>query len=416
LETIQKADETRPLADTATAPLSPGWSRWGQAARIVALAGFPASIVSAGATISMAVVSLFGLALLWRDRDFPDDLRSVQWKILPLYALIILVELANGGSVAGLGSTAFNYLPLIALAPYAYALRKLGIEPILLDRMIAITLAVGAAISVVISFVYGDQRPGGLDMDALSYGYVLGVWSLFVFSRALNGGRQALPLMLLVALSSAVLFYAKTRIIIVILIVGILTISAIWVVQYRRWRVFFVGSAVAISAFSLMIYYFSISRFSVLYESVAQFLTSGEITPDGSLGPRFAQIRAGWQAFLDKPLLGHGNSDKHSAILQYFEGNPEWRIYIIHNDYVAHIVAFGVFGAIFLLGYFVATFTIMKNAGDLAHRRAGISMVVTMPLFMTAYIVFNMSPMSALVTLAMGAVLSTPFASRSNDP
>src|SRR5690606_14186090 len=137
-----------------------------EAARLVALAGIPLSLLSFGATISLALVSLFGVAVLLFDRDFPEDLKAVFYKLSPLYLLILIVELINGGSLFSFAETAFNYLPLVAVAPYAFALRKIGLNTDALDRTIWATLALGAAISAAIAILSANPRPGGLDMDA----------------------------------------------------------------------------------------------------------------------------------------------------------------------------------------------------------------------------------------------------------
>lgn len=353
-------------------------------------------------------MSLFGLAMLLRDRDFPDDLGAAFRKLLPLYLLIVLVELINGGSLLSLAETAFNYLTLLALAPYAYALRKLGLGADILDRTIWATLALGAAISVAIALLRGDPRPGGLDMDALSYGYVLVVWLLFTFSSALERRRESVPLLVLSAAGLAVLLYAKTKIVIVCAMVGLLVVGAVWAGQRGRWRAFLTGLALCAVPFGLGFYFTAMRRVVVLGQGVEQYFETGTITVN-SFGIRLSQVLAGWQAALERPVFGHGLAETRAAVGRYFGPSKETlNHWIIHNDYIVHMVAFGAFGLVFLLSYFVVAFMLMRGVADEAHRRAGMAMVATVPVLMTAFVVFNMSPMSGLVTVAMGVVLSAP--------
>ena len=378
-------------------------------ARLIALAGIPLSLLSFGATISLALVSLFGVAVFLRDRDFPEDLKAVFYKLLALYLLILIVELINGGSLFSLAETAFNYLPLIAVAPYAFALRKIGLSPDALDRTIWATLALGAAISVVIAILSAHPRPGGLDMDALSYGYVLVVWMLFTFSSALERRRESIPLLILLVFSLAVLLYAKTKIVIICVIVGFLVVGIIWAIQSRRWRTLLIGTALSIVPFGLVAYYLMWSRMIEFAHSLTVFLDRGEVIPDGSFGVRMQQNLAGWRAFLDKPIIGHGLAETRVAIGPYFNSpNPDFYRYIVHNDYIVHMVAFGAFGLVFLLCYFIVALMLMRGAAGEVHRRAGVALVATLPVLMVAFVVFNMSPMSGLVAIAMGIVLSTP--------
>ncbi|MBO6899827.1 MAG: O-antigen ligase family protein [Rhizobiaceae bacterium] len=383
------------------------------AARIVAMAGFPASLLSAGATVSLAAVSLFGLGTLMRDRDFPSDLKYVHRLFFSLYLLVVLVEVLNGGSIGEIGSTAFNYLPLPALALYAYSLRKLELGPPILDGLICITLIAGAAISVGIALTIQSYRPGGLDMDALSYGCVLAIWLLFVVSRALESARLSIFFLSSAGFAVAVLFYAQTKIVIAAVLVGFVCIGLVWVVQNGRWLVFVAVATVTLILLSWVIGQLSLERYANLWTSVEIYIHEGRITQDGSFGIRMEQVVAGWQAFLDKPLLGHGLSSVHSAVLEYFASqDPAWRSIRIHNDYIVHMVAFGALGLVFLAGYLIVAFIAMNAAGDPAYRRAGLALVVTMPMMMSAYIIFNMSPVSGAVTLAMGAVLSVPMRAR----
>ena len=395
-------------ASTSLRTPNPRWEKAESAARVVAIAGFPLSLHSAGATISLALTALFGLALLLRDRDFPRDLSAVHYKLLPLYMLIVAVELINGGSWFSLASTAFNYLPLLALAPYAYALRKLDLRAGEFDRAIWATVALGATISIAIAILLGDRRPGGPDMDALSYGYVLAVWLFFVFSSALENRETSIPLLVLSAVCVAVLLYAKTKIVVFCVIAGFLLIGVIWAMQRGRWRTLFLGIALSIVPFALAVYYLVWPRALEFVYALQLYVEKGIVVSDESFALRLEQIIAGYKSALERPILGHGLAETGDAIYRNLTSGADYRRLIIHNDYIVHMVAFGVFGLIFLLGYFAAAFLIVHRARDAAHRRAGLALVATMPFFMATYIVFNMSPMSGLVALAMGVVLATP--------
>ena len=374
--------------------------------RFIALAGFPLSLVSAGATVSMALVGLFGLVLLWRQRDMSADLLSVHRMMFALYLFILLVDLLNGGGPGNLVVTAVNYLPLVALAPYAYALRKLSFRPGTLDTTIELTVALGIVTSAVLAIFFAQDRPGGPDMDALSYGIVIIIWTLFVFSRALEAKKGAIVLLGLAALSFLAVVSARTRVVIACMLLGFLIIGAQWAWTHGRWRAFVVGMLAAAGLGALFQYNTDATRLIQLGEEIQLYLSSGQLL-DGSFGIRAGQILAGWQAFLEAPFLGHGLVEMGAAVRAHSPANgPDISWIILHNDFISHMVAFGVCGLAFLAAYFVVSLVLVSRSGNASYRRAGVALVLIMPVLMTAYIIFNMSPMTGAVTLAMGVVLS----------
>lgn len=375
--------------------------------RFLALAGFPLSLVSAGATVSMALVAVFGLALLWRQRDMPADLYLAHRMMFALYLFLLLVDLLNGGGPGKLVATAVNYLPLVALAPYAYALRRLSFRPGTLDTTIELTVALGIVTPALLAIFFAQDRPGGLDMDALSYGIVLIIWTLFVFSRALDASRGgAIFLLGLAALSFLTVVSSRTRIVIAGMLLGFLIIAVQWAWSYRRWRAFVLGLLTAAILGAFLLYNTDTTRLTQLADEMVLFLGAGQML-DGSIGIRLGQIVAGWQAFLEAPLLGHGLVEMGAAVRAHSPANgPDISWVILHNDFISHMVAFGICGLAFLAAYFVVSLVLISRSGNASNRRAGVALVLIMPVLMTAYIIFNMSPMTGAVTLAMGVVLS----------
>src|SRR5690606_25028933 len=107
------------------------------------------------------------------------------------FVLLIVVDIANGGGAKSLLSTVFGYVPLVLIAPFAYALRRLDITATTVDRVIAGTIALACAGSAVQLGAFGIMRPGGLNLNAIPFGVVVAVWGVFQFARGLESGRSS---------------------------------------------------------------------------------------------------------------------------------------------------------------------------------------------------------------------------------
>jgi hypothetical protein len=207
----------------------------------LAVLGFPASLTSPGSTVSFALVGAYGLWLLAMRRDMPPDLRTVHRLMSALYLLVLGVDLLNGGGWSNLTATGVNYLPLIALSPYAYALRSLRLDPSTLDRAMQGAIVLAVLVSVARFGLLTEARPGGPNLNPIPYGFVIAVWAVFLFSRGLETARASSLTLAFAALIPV--FLTESKIAFACLLVGGLCVAVIWVVQHRRWKLFWAGLA-----------------------------------------------------------------------------------------------------------------------------------------------------------------------------
>lgn len=64
--------------------------------------------------------------------------------------------------------------------------------------------------------------------------------------------------------------------------------------------------------------------------------------PSSSMEVRTALLKAGWAAFADRPLLGHGPQHRFEAAKPYMTDHPTLRFSHLHNDFLTHAVAGGL--------------------------------------------------------------------------
>lgn len=368
------------------------------------LIGFPATLTSPGATVAMGLVALYGLALLVRDGGLDADLRRVHRYMLGCYLLVLCVDLLNGGGLINLFTTGVNYLPLLALTPYAHALRRLDLSPRLYERAILGTVAIAVAISLA-SVAFGANRPGGLNLAPIGYGLVVALWVVYLASAALE--RRSVLLALGACAGAIPVLITQSKIDILCMIVGWLVVAVFWARQHRQWRALLGGTLVIGSALGIGIYFTAYMRLVSLYNELKLFFSDGTLIL-GSFGARFEQVLSGWNTFLEKPVLGHGFAERMEAIHRHTDPNgPDLTaLHYVHNDYMTHLISFGIFGLLFLLAYFVLTFLLVRSSADPAWRRAGMALVFMLALYAGADVVFNMDPITGAVTIALGMTLA----------
>jgi O-antigen ligase len=86
----------------------------------------------------------------------------------------------------------------------------------------------------------------------------------------------------------------------------------------------------------------------------ARLATTGQSVQNLTLGGRFRIWQAGWQAFSERPMIGHGTSSFRSSIAPYI-GNA--RIQVAHNSFLSVVVEEGLIGLAFYLTMFGAAFS-----------------------------------------------------------
>jgi len=375
--------------------------------RAVALLGFPLSLVSAGATVSMAVTAAIGVGIAVSGKSMGEELRRVLLFMSACYLVLLSVDLLNGGGLANFGSTGVNYLHLIALAPYTLALSALGIRMATIERMLQIAIWLGLANSVVRFFLFGEDRPGGLELNPIPYGFVLTMWGAFLLARGLELGRTKGRFSVMTALAAIVpVVLTQSKIVWACLIVGYAIVVIFIAVRKGQARLIWAGAAVAVPVLFASYYFLGYKRLALFRAELEAYFERGELTED-SFGWRLELVRAALRAVEHKPWLGHGIIERRTAAFAYADPNGPNILPLshLHNDYLTHLVAFGAPGLVFLLAFCAFIFIVARRAADLGRRAAGYALLVMLMIYMTAEVAFNMDPISGAVTIALGILL-----------
>lgn len=134
-------------------------------------------------------------------------------------------------------------------------------------------------------------------------------------------------------------------------------------------------------------------------EIASQMVTSEAETQDGSVLTRFDMYKNGLIAFTDRPILGHGYSNRFDAAMPYMEQSG--RHHHLHNAIINHMVAGGLFG---LLAYL----TIFAVGLHKVRPREIYSFFETRQKFLLTQICANFF-IIGLTTATMGHYVNTTF-------
>ena len=354
------------------------------------------------------LVGIYGLVLLAKRRDMPRDLIDVFRWMAACYLLVVAADFINGGGWSNF-QTVTDYLPLLALAPYAYAIRQVGITPRVFDWTIAAAILLAVLVSSFRVAILGESRPGGFHVASVGYGVVISVLATLLFSRAFEAKSGQRWWFAISAAAFLPVLLSGSKIAIICIVTGFLIVGFIWVRQSGRWRAWTIGLIVASVSFCVVFYWTAYYRLqSLLYELHDMYLTGKPVNE--SFGGRYAMNESSLRAFWEKPLFGHGLAERVEVMRAHATpGGVDFSdLPYIHSDYATHLVAFGICGAAFLLLYLFSLYRLSNRSGDVAYRRAGIAIVAMLAVYMTADVAFNMDPIGGILTLAFGIILSVP--------
>jgi O-antigen ligase len=357
----------------------------------------------------MALVALFGLLGLRRDAHIPSDISRVGRITIGFYLALVIVDLVNGGGLVNLQSTGFNYLHLVAVAPFALALRRVGLDLPAFDRAMQVTILIALAAAVVQFFFFNVVRPGGLFLNPIPYGFVVALWGVFLLSRGLEQGKDgAFSIAVGIAAFVPVLL-TESKIDWGCMILGYVMTAVWWAVVNRRWKTIAAAAAAAVPVTYLAFELFAFRRLELFMDELRVFLADGTVSAQ-SFGWRYELATSGLRAFWEKPALGYGLSEHMTAIFAHPSTNgPDITLLPhAHNDYVTHLVSFGVPGLAFVVAFLVFAAWLAHQCADAGARRAGFAMAAMLALYMSFEIAFNMDPISGPVTVVFGLLLLRP--------
>ncbi|MEX0956182.1 MAG: O-antigen ligase family protein [Rhizobiaceae bacterium] len=398
------------MSETAANPAEAhNWPGFSRAARWVAIAAIPASLFSPGATVAMALVALYGVIIWARGTRFPARIAWAGRFTVLLYLAIVIIDLINGGGLVNLTSTGINYLHLVAVAPFALALRETGLDHRTFDRAMQVTVLIALAAALVQFFAFNVVRPGGLFLNPIPYGFVLSLWSVFLLSRGLEQGRDGAVSIGVALLAVIPVLLTESKIAWACMILGYAIVAMWWAVAHGRWKTLIATVAAALPLLYLAFHFFAYRRLEQFVAELELFFESGTVTAE-SFGWRYELATSGLRAFMEKPLFGYGLAEQMAAVFAHTSDNGPDVTFLshLHNGYVTHLVAFGLAGLLFVVAFMVLLVLLSARCSDIGARRAGIAMTIMLALYMMVEIAFNMDPISGAVTIVMGLLLLRP--------
>ncbi len=157
-------------------------------------------------------------------------------------------------------------------------------------------------------------------------------------------------------------------------------------------------------------------RLGTFLAELELFFADGTLTAD-SFGWRYELATSGLRAFLDNPLIGHGLHEHMGAAFAHASaGGPDITfISHLHNDFIAHLVAYGIAGLLFVFAFLGMVWIVAVRCADRGARRAGITVTFMLILYMMFDILFHMDAMTGALTVAMGILLLTPWSRRGGE-
>ncbi|RMD91711.1 MAG: O-antigen ligase domain-containing protein [Alphaproteobacteria bacterium] len=364
----------------------------------------PLSLVSPGITLVLPLLAFPGLFLWFRRRGLPSRLAPAGRWALGLYLLLLLLDMLNGNP-PGLVVTVVNYLPLIAAVPVALALSEARLSPRALDAAMQATIALAALAALVETGLLGFDRARGLNLNPNPFALVVATWAVWQLARGLETAAPRPLAAALLGVVPVVLSGSKNGLL--ALVMG----SAVVLGGHAfrgRWRIALpamiaAGALVA----ALMIAQAERLSLSALPESVEQYLT-GTAPGEDSLGARLRIWRPALEAVSEAPLLGHGRAEAKAAVRRHIPPEDGFArgLAHVHNDYLAHLVAFGVGGLVFILGFLLAVVQAGRRSPLPGMRIFGTAFAAMLASYMGFDVVFNLDPTMGLWSLALAMMLT----------
>ena len=343
-------------------------------ARAFAYLSIPASMVYAGAIISMIPVALFGLISFLRGADPRRGLSAIAVFGAAWFCLFVVLDAANGTLPFDDASTAAKaFFVLIALPFVIIGIRASRVRPEIVLAITGISLFVAAGLILLPDLIGSDERPlrlfPGPSLQPIEFGFVVVLLGIALLSASLRSAQPdwALFAFALVALVPAAA--TGSRIVWACALAGYIAVATTWAITHRLWLT--LGSAalaIVAGAIILLQTEFFSQRISGLLGDLTK-MTRGDSSGD-AVGRRFEELSIAWNAFLQRPLSGYG-------------------IQQLHNEYAAQLVSFGLPGLLFVLSFLVFFAVTATRTGDPVARMFGIAASVSLAIFMLASAVLS---------------------------
>ena len=355
----------------------PVWKRIGRA---VAYLGVPASLATGSLLSSFTIltslycIALIGVIAVFRGIAVRGPLILASYFLVAWYSVLLLIELVHGepfgyDHLPVTESFLLNFFVLLAFPFFVNGLRFVEAQLRMFDWAVAATIVIATAVSLYELFG-GQAWPLGLNSNPIIFGMIVATWGVLLFSRALADNPVNVPKLVVALIGSIPVVLSGSKLAWVCGLVGYCSVFVWWARAAGRWRLV-AALFVAALPTSWLLYQTELVRARVdqLYSEVGAFLATGD-TSGLSLGLRLAADWSGFRAsstghFLATDWQRRARPNGHRpptagdiAVLDH-----------LHNEYLTHMVAFGILGPMFLLAFFGIWFFTASRCIDVGMRR-----------------------------------------------
>jgi hypothetical protein len=398
------------------------WPVARRAGSVIAYAGIPLSTFSSASGLfntwnvqtSFYLVTILGLIAALRGARFSSSLIALSYFLMAWYVVLLSIELFHGGPFHFRFPRGANFLtdyfPLVALPFFTIGLKETKADLRIFEYAMMGTIVFSAGLSLYQFFIIGDERPRGFSLNPIPFALIVLMWSLFVFSRALQTEKIDWPRLATALVGLVPIVLSGSKLVWLGAAFGYSALFVMWVRTSGRWRVL-AATAITLVPVIWVLWQVEVLRGRITEFSgdLGSFLASGNMSGP-TFGLRYAAAVSGLHAFLDRPLLGYGLAEGRVAALEHrppgissFAQLPH-----LHSDYVTHLAAFGVLGLIFLVSLFAAFILASLRRNDIAVRRFGVVAGILFLIYMTVEVIFTQPELSGLVFFLFGLILLAP--------
>lgn len=299
-----------------------------------------------GVALSYLLVLLAALALVPLIRSGGLTVDAAGRLFLAAFAAIAVLFALSARQPADV-LLAVNFTALVAYVPLAALLGR-GAAPgnaTIVARLALAGAALGCALSLYDVFVLGTGRAGNLSgiTDTIRLGdtaVLLGFLALVGLVQEQGRNRWLYLLGPLLAAVVALLTGARGA----MLAIPLLSLLAVFVLMRNKWLAAALGGGVAIALVAAALG--GVIDNVRLDSAVGVFreLAAGQPVTDEAMAIRFKLYAAGWEAFLQSPLIGHGWAGMMPAVEHHLAEADKVHAQLphVHNE----LLNFAVFGGI----------------------------------------------------------------------
>lgn len=396
-----------------------GWPIVRHVGRAIAYLSVPATLVvwptlesPVSVLIGVYLLAAIGFAAVVRGAKVPAIMIQAGYFALASYCVLLAIELLNGDLLRYPrpldADFLLTYFVLLALPFLAIGIREVGVNLATLEKVAIATVLLAVGWSLYQRYGLRIARPGGFgSFNPIPFAFVVAMWGTFVFSRALQSQRID-AIKAAVALAGLIpIVLSGSKLVWICAVCGYGLLFVWWALTWRRW--FAIAAALAISAASGYGLYqvgFIRGRIRPLIRELSAYLETGD-TSGLTFGLRVAAATAGWLAFVDQPLKGYGLANvKLAALLHRPDTIADFSgLWHLHNQYVVHLVAFGILGLLFLVALLAALMNAAWRTGDTSLWRFGVAVALMAAIYMGADLIFPRTPLYGSFFLLFGFML-----------